>query len=113
MRNASQLAERADHAARNEKIEGPDAIQKTMAVRHPRGTRIAYCKVDAGIGNTIACYLDEYKTGREVVVHCKSIINTSNLNAAVPRLVVGLPIGVSFVNGQWQCFQIFQKSVEC
>jgi len=89
-----------DTAARREKLQSPELIQKTKAVRHPkRGSRIAYCKNDAGSGTTIVCYLDKDGTGDEITVHCSISQGGSDLNEASPLLKGGT--GTPPTGGDW------------
>lgn len=80
------------------------------------GIRKAFCKNDAGSGNTITCYLGVDKTTEnnppEITVHCE-ICNGSNLNAAVPRLADGDMLLVVSIGGIWHAVSLFQASEDC
>lgn len=72
-----------------------------VAVIYNVGYRKAYCKVAAGSGNTIICYLDVDGTGGEITVTIE-IANGSNLNEAFPLLANGTLIMVWNDNGTWR-----------
>jgi len=93
--------QRSDAAARRERLQSPEIIQKTKAVRHPTGggSRLAYCKDDAGSGDTITCYRDEDGTGTEITVHCSIAQGGTNLNECSPRLKGGT--GTPPTGGDW------------
>ena len=74
--------------------------------------RIAYCKTDAGAGTTIVCYLDTDGTGTEITVNC-SIMNGTDLNAAVPRLEDGGVLLVTKVGDTWWAIHPFNGSEDC
>ena len=74
--------------------------------------RLAYCKTDAGAGATIVCYLDTDASGSEITVNC-SIMNGTNLNESLPRLVDGKWIMVTKVGANWYCIAPFQGSEDC
>jgi len=73
--------------------------------------RIAYCKNDAGEGNTIVCYLDD-PAGMEITVKC-NLISGSNLYTCTPYLTAGVPINVAFIDGEWKCIWPFEDHGIC
>jgi len=70
-------------------------------------TRIAYCKDDAGLGDTIDCYLDKDTTGTEITVHFHVSQGGGDLSGAGARLKDGDPILVQRIfdgtNNYWYC----------
>lgn len=112
--------QRFDAAARRERLQGPDIIQKTKAVRHPAvpvfsEVHLAYCKNDAGSGSTIICCLDTYPTGREVTVHFSITLSGSHMNLVVPLLSTQDKIAVKYDtnSAEWWCTDIFHPYEEC
>jgi len=87
-----------------------------IPLRQQPDVRMAFCKEDAGSGNTIQAYLDKDGTGTEITVHCH-ICNGSNLNEASPRLQDGDRIFVKkFYDGTndwWWCLTTFQATEDC
>ncbi len=75
--------------------------------------RKAFCKNDAGAGNTIDCYLDEDATGQEVTVNCSIAQGGTNLNTCLPLLANGDLIFVTPIGNEWWCLQTFNYSKEC
>lgn len=75
--------------------------------------RIAYCKDDAGAGETIDCYLDEDVTGAIVEVNFSIAQAGSDMNACLPLLANGDMIFVSEIQGAWWCPQTFNESIAC
>ena len=74
--------------------------------------RLAWCKDDAGAGTTIDCYLDADGIGTVIEVNC-SIMNGTDLNAAVPRLEDGKVILVTKVGATWWAIHPFNGSEDC
>ena len=105
-------ADRFGRAAIRERLLSPQMVQKTTAVRYPYGSRIAYCKTDAGAGSTIVCYLDEDDSDTEITVNC-NISGGSNLNAAIRRLEDGDRMIVAKIGANWYCEEGFQGSEDC
>jgi len=101
-----------DTAARREKLQSPELIQKTKAVRHRAGLRNAYCKTDAGEGSTIVCYLDVDGTGTEITVNC-DISNGNDLNTATRRLKNGNRLAVYKIGSSWYAAEGFDTDEEC
>lgn len=83
--------------------EGSDAIE----------IRKAYCKVDAGAGTTIVCYLDTDATGEEITVHIEIAGSSTNLNNASPLLEDGTLIHVYDDDDTWRAFQTFDSTGDC
>jgi len=75
--------------------------------------RKAYCKVDAGAGKTIACYLDKDAGSTEITVNCSIAQGGANLNEAVPRLKDGDLIFVEKTGANWYCATVFMPSEDC
>ncbi|MCE5184963.1 MAG: hypothetical protein LLF76_02415 [Planctomycetaceae bacterium] len=101
----------AETAAETVRIPG-------QTIGHPGGggdgnvLRIAYCKVDAGTGIAIQCYLDAYGSDEEVTVYC-SISGGENLNKAVRRLADGDWLIVIKINDVWYACEGFNDSGPC
>ena len=98
----SDKARRFDQAARRERLEGPDMIQKNKAVRYPAvdsgDFRQAFCKTDAGDNNQIYCYLDadwdDEGEEPESVAVLFPIIGGARCDQAIPFMQDGTPITV-------------------
>ena len=75
--------------------------------------RVAYCKNDAGSGNTIVCYLDTDTTGTEITVTCLIAQGGTSLNAVGTRLADGDPIMVTKVGATWMSVMTFMPSEDC
>lgn len=103
--------EQIDKKARQERQTSPQIIQKTKAVRHPSGSDIhkAFCKTDAGGGNTLTCYLDTDETGTEITVHFNISPSGSNLSDSIRRLSIGNQISIAKIDDDWWCTEGFQK----
>jgi len=105
-----------DTAARREKLQSPELVQETKAVRHPKSSsnaHIAYCKNDAGSGSTTICYLDTDGTGEEITVYCSIAQGGLDLNEAEPRLINGNWMLVEKIGDYWRCPSIFQPTLDC
>ena len=91
----------------------PDGVWYYVARLSQGTSRKAYCKVAAGAGTTIVCYLDTDATGTEITVNC-SVVGGSALNAAVPRLADGSLLFVENLGGTWYCTStVFQTTEDC
>jgi hypothetical protein len=75
--------------------------------------RTAYCKVDAGTGDTIVCYLDKDATGKEITVYCRLFEGATNLSECAPLLADGDDIDVYYDGAKWRCPYPFIKSEDC
>jgi len=75
--------------------------------------RRAFCKNDAGSGNTIDCYLDIDGTGTEITVTFDIAQGGSNVNEAEPRLKDGDPITVYKDGNTWRCYTVLQPTEDC
>ena len=109
-RNINQVADRFSRAGEKERLSSPQIVQSTKSTRHG-AVRAAFCKTAAGSGTTIQAYLDTDTTGKEITVQC-AIAGGTDLNAALPRLTVGLEIPVWKIGGVWKT-QTFQASTDC
>lgn len=101
----------------------PQFRRRNIATDSGHRTRIAYCKDDAGAGNTITCYLDTDGTGREITVYCSITQGGSALNEASPLLKGGTgtpPTGGDWMlvekvwdgtNNYWRCSNCIFQSV--
>lgn len=74
----------------------------------PDRRRIAFCKDDAGIGDTIDCYLDKDVTGTVITVHAAVSQGGGDLNDCGARLKQGDPLFVERIhdadgNNYWWC----------
>ena len=96
-----------------ERLRPPERAANTPSVRRGTGPLIrkAYCKVDAGSGSSIVCYLDTDATGAEITVHCP-IAGGTALNEAFPRLLNGTLVTVWYDNGTWRAIMTFQDADE-
>jgi len=112
LKGINQRIARFVKAAEAEQIPSPGLIQQPPAARPSPSIRKAYCKNDAGSGNTIACYLDTDGTGKEITVLC-NISRGSDLNAAAPRLKDGDPMWVVNNNGTWESLVLFYATINC
>jgi len=105
--------------AEQERQSSPQIIQKTKAVRHPisgSGIHAAFCKTDAGAGNTLVCYLNEDITEppqdpppTEIIVNFNISPTSSNLSDCIPSLKDGDRIEVYKNGDDWWCMDRFQK----
>ncbi len=95
-------------AAKAERHQSPQVIQRGGAVRHGGGdgARLAYCKTDAPDSDEIDCYLDTDETGEQVTVKCR-IANGSSLMYASEYLKDGDAFLVIKVNGVWESTNLF------
>jgi hypothetical protein len=75
--------------------------------------RTAYCKLDAGTGSTIECYLDNDSFGKEITVHCRLFEGAANLSECAPLLADGDCIDVYYDGSKWRCPYPFIKSEDC
>jgi len=75
------------------------------------GVKIAYCKVNAGDGNTIDCFLNVDTTGNSISVHCSLPPGVFNLSDCVPLLKEGMFMGVIYdsIAEQWKSLIPFDK----
>ena len=112
--DVSRRIDRSDNAARREKLQSPDIIQRTKSVRFPlpSGVHLAYCKVAAGASTSIVCYLDTDTTGPEITVEC-TVSPPANLDGALPLLADGSELKVAKIGNTWKCIAHFIKSREC
>jgi hypothetical protein len=73
----------------------------------------AFCKENAGEGNTLACYLNEDKTEEnnpeEITVHFNISPLGANLSDCIRELKDGDRIEVYKNSGEWWCIEGFQK----
>lgn len=116
MHQIKDRAARFDQAAKAERLESPQMIQKDKAVRFINSNEhIAYCKTDAGEGNTLVCYLDTDTTGEEITVNFPFIFGTNNLEDCVPLLKDGDPVLVGKIVGKsgWYCKWWINKYIIC
>lgn len=82
-------------------------------VTYPYRPRVAYCKVNAGSGATIACFLDTDTTGTEITVYCRLFEGATNLSDCTPKLQDGDAIDIYFDGTNWRCFYAFIFTEEC
>lgn len=110
----SEKVERFDQASRLERLQSPQMIQKTKAVRYPLLCPIhkAYCKTNASAATTIDCYLDVDETGPEIEVHC-NVFGGGYLDSAFPELFDGDMIKVQKDGDEWWCIWWFNGYIEC
>lgn len=115
-RLVTQVEALANSLGQNVFVDGSGILIRRAIQPSVIGVRKAFCKEDAGEGNTIAAYLDTDETGQEVTVTC-TIANGSDLNEAVPVLTDGLEIPVhrDIVEGEvvWKCYWPFEGSKDC
>lgn len=71
--------------------------------------RKAYCKTDAGSGQTLVCYLDTDATGTEITVNF-SLATGENMEDIFPDLTNGDLIFVQQFGSDWWCVQIIGHS---
>ena len=98
----SDKARRFDQAARRERLQPPDMVQKSKAVRYPTGDtgyfRLAYCAENGGDNNQIYCYLDtdwdDEGEEPEKVAVLFPIIGGARCDQAIPFMQDGTPITV-------------------
>jgi len=75
--------------------------------------RRAFCKVAAGAGQTIVCYLDVNTTGTEITVTCNVSPSGSALSDCFRHLAAGDPIMVKKIGSTWYAMEGFQKWKIC
>jgi len=100
----------------DKRIEQAAILQYAQVDQPPArafGMRTAYCKVNAGNGETIDCYLDKDATGREITVHCRLFEGATNLSECAPLLADGDDIDVFYDGSKWRCPYPFIKSENC
>ena len=74
----------------------------------------AFCKVDAGSGSTIVCYLDVDATGDEITVGFPIAQGGTTVNTAVPRLKDGDMLFVYKFGTDWYCIGLpMMPSEDC
>jgi len=102
--NTSQKIERVNRLAASERLAGPEKINAAQTITGGSSEiRDAYCKVAAGTGNTLVCFLDTDTTGIEITVYF-TLLNCSNLSDGQLSLVDGTPIPVrKRADGNWWC----------
>ena len=76
------------------------------------GDRWAFCKVAAGTGSTLACYLGTDETGEEITVNFE-LLNCSNLSDGHLTLVDGSRIRVAKDGDDWWCVTPIEGSEDC
>ncbi len=101
-------------AARAERHQSPQVIQRGGAVRHGGGrARRAFVKTTPGATTSVDVYLDTDATGTEVTVSCY-IYGGGNLEDAFPTLVDGMPLWVQNDAGTWRNkTPIYKIGVNC
>lgn len=108
------LTERVRRLAAAEQRTGPRRISAGQTIASVYSEiRDAYCKVNAGTGSTLACYLDIDGTGKEVTVHFTLLGGITNLSDAHLSLVDGTPIPVRRRGVEWWCIIPMEGTVDC
>jgi len=122
MPSIKDRAARFNAAAKAERLEPPQMVQKDKAVRFPDSGKdhTAYCKTDAGEGNTLVCYLDEDWSGEgdepdTITVTFPYMFGAEDLEDCVPWLKDGDPILVGKIDGQegWFCKWWINNHIIC
>ena len=99
--------QRADQAAKSERLQSPQMIQKTKAVRYPSGSpHLATCQEDAQNDDKISVRLLD-KNGVEIgdAFDVTFLIAQGGeaLNTTTTLLEAGDPIICQLINGTWYC----------
>ena len=95
-----------------ERVAAPALISTGQEVRRGGAMRHAYCKDNAGTGQTIQAYLD-MDGGPQITVHCHVIGGSTDLQDCFPLLTDGQLVPVYHVGGGWYCFWWFNRGTGC
>jgi len=114
--NIHKKVDRIGRAARLERLQAPEMIQKTKAVRFPSGVlRLAKCQEDAPSDNKISVKLLDAEgevIGAPFDVTCNIAQGGVALDSTTTRLRTGDPIIVGQIYGTWHCIGMpFMPSV--
>lgn len=106
--------EKVQRLIASERLQPGERAATIPAVRRAgTGIRVAYCKVDAGTGNTLLCYLDTDTTGPEVTVYFQLLGGITNLSDGHLSLVDGAWVPVMYRDGQWWCIIPIEGTEDC
>lgn len=105
----------SSQAGNRERFESPAVVQSGRAVRHATGVQRWAETLEAATANDhITCNrLDSAGDAvEEIEVYC-TLINTTALNEASPRLTTGVTIPIAYYLSQWRCLWGFEGDEEC
>ena len=105
----------SNQAGNRERLVSPAVVQSGRAVRHATGVqRWAKTKESATADDHITCDLLDSAGDvvEEIEVYC-TLINTTVLNEAAPRLTSDLTIPIAYFMAQWRCVWPFEGDEEC
>ena len=107
-------SERVQRLIDKERLAAPERAANTPAVRRGGTDRWAFCKVAAGTGSTLVCYLgtDSGEEADEITVNFE-LLNCSNLSDGHLTLVDGSRIRVAKDGDDWWCVTPIEGSEDC